>query len=158
MDPSAFRADYESAIYGYSVIWATVAETGLIDHIPVTEPGWDSRPWHGEKALVRTGRSPAQFERMLANARAFVDRYALGGGQRVVLIEAWNEYGEGAAIEPHCEWGFGYLEATRRVFAGPGPWPRSRMPWEVGAPVPQVECPPGACPDPRDPCRRLRSP
>jgi Glycosyltransferase WbsX len=158
MDRSAFRADYDSAIYGYSAIWNFVAETGIIDHIPVTEPGWDSRPWHGWKALVRTERTPRKFERMLANARAYVDRHPLTGGRRVVLIEAWNEYGEGAAIEPHCEWGFGYLEVARKVFAAPGRWPNPLTPQELGRVPPQVDCPPGACPDPRDPCGRTRVP
>jgi Glycosyltransferase WbsX len=157
MDPTAFRADYESAIYGYSAIWNFVPETGIIDYFPVTDPGWDSRPWHGQKALVRTERTPRKFERMLANARVYVDRHPLKDGRRIVLIEAWNEYGEGAAIEPHCEWGFGYLEATRKVFAAPGRWPSPLTPQELGFVVPQVDCPPGAaCPDPRDPCRGRR--
>jgi hypothetical protein len=33
-----------------------------------------------------------------------------------VLIEAWNEWGEGSYIEPHREFGFGYLDAIRDVF------------------------------------------
>ena len=38
-----------------------------------------------------------------------------------VLIEAWNEWGEGSYIEPHREFGFGYLDAIRDVFtASPG--------------------------------------
>jgi Glycosyltransferase WbsX len=158
MDPSAFRADYDSMVYGYRAIWTIIAETGIIDHIPVTEPGWDSRPWHGWKALVRTERAPSKFRQMLANARAYVDRHPLKGDRRIVLVEAWNEFGEGEAIEPHCEWGFGYLEAVRDVFAVPGGWPPPLTPQELGRVVPQVACPPGACPDPRDPCRRAPPP
>jgi hypothetical protein len=154
MDPSALRADYDSMIYGYQAIWTLIAEAGIIDHMPVTEPGWDSRPWHGRKALVRTDRAPAKFKRMLSNARNHVDRYPIAGGRRLVLVEAWNEYGEGEAIEPHCEWGFGYLEAVRAVFASPGRWPKPLTPADLGRVVPQVMCPPGACPEPRDPCRR----
>jgi hypothetical protein len=153
MDPSALRADYDSMIYGYRAIWSLIAEAGIIDHMPVTEPGWDSRPWHGWKAVVRTDRAPAKFRRMLANARDFVDRHPITGGRRIVLIEAWNEYGEGEAIEPHCEWGFGYLQAVREVFAEPGRWPPPTTPASLGRAVPQVTCPPGTCPDPLDPCR-----
>jgi Glycosyltransferase WbsX len=158
MDPTAFRAGYDSMIYGYRAIWSLIAEIGVIDHIPVTEPGWDSRPWHGWKALVRTDREPGKFEQMLGNARAYVDRHPIQGQRKFVLVEAWNEFGEGEAIEPHCEWGFGYLEAVRNVFALPGRWPRPLTPQDLGRIVPQVLCPPGACPDPRDPCRRAGNP
>jgi hypothetical protein len=153
MDRSAFRADYDSMIFGYRAIWTLIAEAGIIDHFPVTEPGWDSRPWDGWKALVRTDREPRKFQKMLMNAREYVDRYPLPGGRRLVLVEAWNEFGEGEAVEPHCDWGFGYLEAVRQVFARPGQWPRPLTPQDLGGVVPQVTCPAGACPDPRDPCR-----
>jgi FlaA1/EpsC-like NDP-sugar epimerase len=46
----------------------------------------------------------------------FADRYPGAAGKKIILIETWNEYGEGAVIEPHREWGFGYLDAIRAVF------------------------------------------
>ncbi len=42
-------------------------------------PGWDSRPWEGETALVRTGRHPDKFKRMLERAREFTARHLCGG-------------------------------------------------------------------------------
>ena len=39
------------------------------------------------------------------------------GAGDCILIEAWNEWGEGSYIEPHREFGFGYLDAVRRVFS-----------------------------------------
>jgi hypothetical protein len=30
----------------------------LIDYVPATEPGWDSRTRHGEEVLVKTGQIP----------------------------------------------------------------------------------------------------
>jgi hypothetical protein len=116
-DEAAATAPYDDAVDGYERIWHGIAQAGIIDYAPVAEPGWDSRPWDGDKALVRTGRLPEKFRDMLVRARAFVDRHPIAGGTRLVLIEAWNEYGEGAVIEPHREWGFGYLDAIRSVFA-----------------------------------------
>jgi hypothetical protein len=85
--------------------------------------GWDSRPWHGENHLVRFGRTPELFERHLRDARRLLDAQPPNPrALKMVLVEAWNEWGEGSYIEPHKEFGFGYLDATRTVFtdaAGP---------------------------------------
>ena len=131
-------AMYSTIVDGYEQIWYSIAVQQLIDHAPVTEPGWDSRPWHGDKALVRTGRDPEKFEDMLRRARVFTDRYPIAGGRKLVLIEAWNEPGEGAAIEPIASGASPYLDAVRRIFSrerGPHrdltPKPTSASPFRV---------------------------
>ena len=137
-DPEAREAPYQLAVDGYERIWRAVAQVGAIDYIPVTEPGWDSRPWEGERALVRTGRTPAAFADMLGRARHFVDRHPVARGRRIVLIEAWNEFGEGAVIEPTRQWGFGYLDAVRGVFARDPDPHRDWTPGDLGRQVPQA--------------------
>jgi hypothetical protein len=70
-DDTARSAPYSAMVDGYEQIWYSIAVQRLIDYAPVTEPGWDSRPWHGDKALIRTGRDPEKFEDMLRRARVF---------------------------------------------------------------------------------------
>jgi len=135
-DEDARSAPYALMVDGYEQIWYSIAVQRRIDYAPVTEPGWDSRPWHGDSALVRTGRDPARFEDMLRRARAFTDRYPLAGGRKLVLIEAWNEHGEGEAIEPHRQWGFAYLDAVRHVFARTSGDHRDLTPADLGLAVP----------------------
>jgi hypothetical protein len=137
-DGTARRAPYDDMVDGYERIWTNIARARILDYVPVTEPGWDSRPWHGDQALVRTGRTPEKFRDMLARARAFVDRHPLAGGQKLVLIEAWNEFGEGEAIEPHREWGFAYLDAVRAVFAPRAGKHRDLIPEDLGLTVPRA--------------------
>jgi len=132
------RAPYDSAIAGYRDIWEEISGYGLLDYIAVTDPGWDSRPWHGESALARTGKSPGKFKRMLELARQFADRHPVGQQrQKLVLVEAWNEVGEGDFIEPHRQAGFGYLDAIREVFTD-APRPHQDLaPGDVGLAAPQ---------------------
>jgi glycosyl transferase family WbsX len=137
-DRTALRGAYDDMVDGYERIWTEVARAGILDYVPVTEPGWDSRPWHGDGALVRTGRTPDKFRDMLARARAFVDRHPVAGGKKLVLIEAWNEYGEGEIIEPHREWGFDYLDAIRSVFVAGPTTHRDVVPEDLGLPVPRA--------------------
>ncbi len=137
-DRTAHRAPYDSAVDGYERIWNRIAGAGILDYIPVTEPGWDSRPWDGETALVRTGRHPEKFKRMLERARAFTDRHPVAGGKKLVLVESWNEYGEGAVVEPHREWRFGYLDAIREVFGRALGRHRDLTPEDLGLSVPRA--------------------
>jgi hypothetical protein len=36
---------------------------------------------------------------------------------RMLLIDCWNEFGEGHYVLPTREYGFGYLDAIKKVFA-----------------------------------------
>jgi hypothetical protein len=127
-------APYEWMVEGYKDYWNQIYEAATIPYIPVCEPGWDARPWHGLKSYVRTGKSPHLWQGMLENAKEFVDTPGrrLPGGRKVVFLEAWNELGEGDYIEPHAEFGFDYLEAVRQVFAPTSTAPTIVVPADIG--------------------------
>lgn len=118
-------APYEWMVDGYNEIWSQIADTSRIPYIPLCEAGWDSRPWHGPSARVRTCKSAELWQRMLTNAKDFEDypSHRLAEGKKLVFCEAWNEFGEGDYIEPNAGDGFDYLEAVRQVFA-----PQSKKP------------------------------
>jgi hypothetical protein len=138
MEPGVRVAPYDSAIEGYQKIWRTIAGYRQLDYIALTEPGWDARPWHGDNTIVRTGRHPDKYRRMLELARAFADGHPVGKSRlKIVLTEAWNEYGEGAEIEPQREFGFGYLDAVRSVFAKDSAAHADVIPQDIGRPVVQ---------------------
>lgn len=111
-------APFAALIDGYHRQWEHLRQHSPVPLWPVpVSGGWDSRPWHGEANLVRFGRTPALFRQHLLAAKQFLAQTAPGPfPNNWLLIEAWNEWGEGSYIEPHQEFGFGYLDAIRDVF------------------------------------------
>ncbi|MCX7008012.1 MAG: glycoside hydrolase family 99-like domain-containing protein, partial [Kiritimatiellaeota bacterium] len=109
-------APFETLVPAYRKNWETIrAESPIpIAPLPVCG-GWDSRPWHGDNNLVRYGRTPELFKRHLQDAKEFLLQPE-SHGSKLLLVEAWNEWGEGSYIEPHREFGFGFLDAIRGVF------------------------------------------
>lgn len=112
--PDDKRVPYDELVKGYERIWKGIVDKGY-DYIVPTTPGWDPRPWHGPNTLVRTNPTPSSFEKMLRAAKELVEKNSL---RKMVIIEAWNEWGEGSYIEPSKEWGFAYLDAVKDVFIG----------------------------------------
>jgi Glycosyltransferase WbsX/Methyltransferase domain len=77
--------------------------------------GWDNTARLGRRAVVFHGASPAAYEEWL---RTLVTAARLGHPEhRLVFVNAWNEWAEGAHLEPDARFGTGYLEATRRALA-----------------------------------------
>ena len=77
--------------------------------------GWDNTPRLARRATVFQGATPEAYEawlrELVAGARlAHPDH-------RLVFVNAWNEWAEGAHLEPDERFGTGYLEATRRALA-----------------------------------------
>jgi len=101
-----------------------------IVYYPLVDTGWDSRPWHGTKARVISGRTPDRFERLLRSARTFCEDH----DKPLVVLGPMNEWGEGSYIEPCTEFGFDMLERVRKVFGKGDPkiWPDNVAPADVG--------------------------
>jgi len=133
MSGEGLSAPFETLIEGYRRQWAQLAEELPLPLAPVPIcGGWDSRPWHGENNLVRYGRTPDLFKRHLRDARCLLENSTKSSGPKAALVEAWNEWGEGSYIEPHAEFGFGYLDALREVFTDAPPAHDDLTPSDVG--------------------------
>lgn len=73
-------------------------------------PAWDNTARRGDRAsLMVYGSTPERYGEWLATVR---DRTPDDG---LVLINAWNEWAEGAYLEPDIKNGRAYLESTARA-------------------------------------------
>jgi lipopolysaccharide biosynthesis protein len=81
---------------------------------PGVTPSWDNAARRKSGALIFTGSTPARYGAWLRQAiGACLRRHA--GDERLVFINAWNEWAEGNHLEPDQKWGHAYLEATREA-------------------------------------------
>ncbi|WP_257952693.1 glycoside hydrolase family 99-like domain-containing protein [Nocardioides sp. B-3] len=77
---------------------------------PAVAPGWDNTARRQENATVYVGSTPMKYGNWLKAARR---REAAARADRgLVFVNAWNEWAEGAYLEPDAGHGTAYLEAT----------------------------------------------
>jgi lipopolysaccharide biosynthesis protein len=73
--------------------------------------GWDNTPRRMNQSHIVHGSTPAKFRRWLRQVvQSEAKRKDVKG--RMVFINAWNEWAEGAYLEPDREYGRGWLEAV----------------------------------------------
>ena len=92
-----------------------VEAPGYLLH-PGVSPSWDNearRPGAGRSFLYS---SPFAFSAWLRKA---ISRATARSDDPLVFINAWNEWAEGAVLEPDARMGYAYLEAVRNALARP---------------------------------------
>ena len=71
--------------------------------------GWDNTPRTKARAHIFHGATPTNFRRWL---RGTITHEYHQDGDRVVFINAWNEWAESTYLEPDNDFGCGWLEAV----------------------------------------------
>ena len=104
-------------------------QLGILPQVVTVSQGWSG--WHDEGSIWKI--PPEEYETLLRQAREFIGalpKEQLGG--RMLLLDNWNEWGEGHYIAPHREYEFGYLDAVRKVFATTSQGHQDLLPEDVG--------------------------
>jgi lipopolysaccharide biosynthesis protein len=77
-------------------------------------PSWDNTPRRQHHGHIFYNASPEVYEYWLGKIiEQTITRNQ--GDERLVFVNAWNEWGEGAHLEPDRKFGHEYLAATRRA-------------------------------------------
>lgn len=80
-------------------------------------PSWDNTARRQDAAHIFLNSSPKIYQLWLD----FLIKWTLRertGDERIIFINAWNEWAEGNHLEPDQEFGRAYLDATRAVYEG----------------------------------------
>lgn len=103
------------------VIKATKEEYDRMDtlegvtYFPHVSLGWDNNPrFRTFQPCVTTGNTPEKIEIAMRQAKDYVDSHDLPAP--LVIVNSWNEWTETSYLQPDNLYGYGYLEAVKRVF------------------------------------------
>ena len=139
IDPRTLGADpaFRGRVYDYpSVVSSAVARpTPLFAYFPGVMPRWDNSARKNMAAQVFHGSTPELFERWLRHASLISTQRSPAAP--LVFVNSWNEWAEGAHLEPDEQTGNSYLEAVRRVVMDGGdetPEPEEHA--SAGSPAP----------------------
>lgn len=110
--------DHRATMEGQTRTLEAKKAIGALPDIVDIMMGWDPRPWHGANTQsYRANPSPENFREACLRARALIEKTPGNGlDKRIVVFDNWNEFGEGHYLEPCTGFGFGFLDAIRKVF------------------------------------------
>ncbi len=103
-------------IFSYDTVWNNILERktsyGGREKFCGAFVDWDNSPRVGAKASICIGANPNKFKKYLG---MLVQKCLDEENDRFTFINAWNEWAEGAYLEPDKDNGFGYLQAVKDV-------------------------------------------
>lgn len=73
--------------------------------------GWDNTSRKDEMGIVVKGSNPWRFQRHLMKMLKLSEK----NQRKFIFLNAWNEWSEGAYIEPDKKYKYGYLKALRKA-------------------------------------------
>ncbi|MBR3307227.1 MAG: glycoside hydrolase family 99-like domain-containing protein [Lachnospiraceae bacterium] len=100
-------------LYDYDDVWQKIISFSKnnTDVIQGAFVSYDDTPRRGKKALIIKGSSPELFEKNFS--KMYIG--CCNNAQPFIFFTAWNEWGEGAYLEPDEKHGYSYLECIKRV-------------------------------------------
>lgn len=76
-------------------------------------PSWDNTARRKNTSNVFINSSPGGYQEWLTNAINETCTRIDNPDERLIFVNAWNEWAEGAHLEPDQRYGYAYLDATR---------------------------------------------
>jgi hypothetical protein len=113
---------YELLIKHAEAGWIRYAEYGSKPYVPYVPSGWDPRPWRDPRPSFAFPNRK-EWTAALDRVKVALDKFpnlgipVKGGRKKMLLIYAWNEFGEGGIMAPTKGEKEMKLEVLKEVFA-----------------------------------------
>ena len=120
--------------------WKTA---NVLPFVPTASMGWDMRAWasilsgpYNPLTLDHWKLNPTgnnSYQTLLGRMKSIMDGMPQGSlSSKMLLLDNWNEWGEGHYIAPNQQDGFGYLQAVRNTFTAKDNTPDYLTPQQQG--------------------------
>jgi len=98
-------------------VWENLDQSHNIDYFPHVSIGWDNNLRFNEfRPTILKENTPENIEAALIKARKYLEKRS--DMVPLCTINSWNEWTEASYLQPDKKYGYGYLEAVKRVFCG----------------------------------------
>ena len=107
-----------TTVYDYDTVWQDIVQLNKhpdLDTFHGAFVDWDNTARYGKRATIVKGATPEKFRHWFHRLITQID--ADPHAEKIVFINAWNEWSECAYLEPDTVHGLAYLEAIRDVLA-----------------------------------------
>ena len=110
--------DYADVLPDVLREWERLDRTLSYPYFPHVSVGWDNNPRFQDFAPgILRACTPDQIEKALRAAKRYADSHP--AQPPLITINSWNEWTESSYLQPDDLYGYGYLEAIKRVFLDP---------------------------------------
>ena len=95
--------------------WNRLDKSYDIPYFPHVSVGWDSTPRYREyRPGIVKNNTPEAVEKAFRKAKEYADAHP--AQPPLITINSWNEWTETSYLQPDDVYGYGYLEAAKRIF------------------------------------------
>ncbi len=109
--------DYTEIIPDVLKEWDRIEKNSDIPYFPHISLGWDNNPrFKGFRPGIVKNNTPENIRKALEKARDYADAHP--SQPPLVTVNSWNEWTETSYLQPDVLYGYGYLEAVKKVFCG----------------------------------------
>ena len=108
--------DFIATVHDYADLARTSLALPVPDYplIKTIVPGWDNDPRREGKGLALHNATPALYQDWLEKLISYAADHSFYG-ETLICVNAWNEWAEGAFLEPDIHAGAAFLNATARA-------------------------------------------
>ena len=105
--------DYAQVVEEINKLWYEISDEYSVTYFPHVSIGWDNNLRYTKfKDNVSVNNTPENFEKALRYAKEYCDKK----GVRLITVNSWNEWTESSYLIPDNVYGYGYLDAIKKVF------------------------------------------
>ena len=107
--------DYNEILYDVKKEWDRIDKEYSVPYFPHISCGWDNNPrFRKFRSGIVKNNTPENIEKGMQMAKEYLDAHP--NRIPLVTVNSWNEWTETSYLEPDDLYGYGYLDAIKKVF------------------------------------------